>query len=332
MSSKYASFHLSPQGPGDARPTALQIIKDEGLEDKLSDKVVLITGCSSGLGVETASALLVTGATLYLAVRNPDKAKAALGDMSQKDRVHLLTLDLNDLTSVRACAADFATKSKILNILINNAGVMATPEGKTSDGFETQFGTNYVAHFLFFQLLKPILVASSTPEFPSRLVNVSSSLHRACEVQFDNFNWTGNYDPWKAYGQSKTALVWMANEVERRYGSQNLHAFSLHPGGILSGLQQHVPDELKEAWGRNEALAKHWKSAEQGAATTVWAAVSKDLEGRGGKYLEDCQIIGAWDPATGDVGSGYAMWAYDQEKAERLWSLGLKLAGLPEAE
>ncbi|KAL2875645.1 hypothetical protein SGCOL_009106 [Colletotrichum sp. CLE4] len=331
MSSKYASSHVSPQGPGDARPTALQIIKDEGLKGKLSDKVVLITGCSSGLGVETARALLGTGATLYLAVRIPAKARAALGVMSQNDRVHLLTLDLNDLSSVRACAADFATKSKTLNILINNAGVMATPEGKTTDGFETQFGTNYLAHFLLFQLLNPILLASSTPEFPSRLVNVSSSMHRACEVQFDNLNWTGNYDPWMAYGQSKTALVWMANEVERRYGSKGLHAFSLHPGGILSGLQQHVPDELKAAWGKNETFAKHWKSAEQGAATTVWAAVSKDLEGQGGKYLEDCQIIGAWDLATGEIGPGYATWAYDQEKAEKLWPLGLKLVGLSDA-
>ncbi|KXH35651.1 oxidoreductase [Colletotrichum simmondsii] len=315
MSSRYASSHLSPQGPGDARPTALQIIKDEGLEGKLSDKVVLITGCSSGLGIETARALLVTGATLYLAVRNPAKAKAVLGDMSQNDRVHLLTLDLNDLASARTCAADFETKSKTLNILINNAGVMATPEGKTANGFETQFSTNYVARFLFFQLLKPVLLASSTPDFPSRLVNVSSSMHRACEVQFDNFNWTGNYDPWKAYGQSKTALVWDGQR-----------------GGILSGLQQHVPDKLKAAWGKNEAFANHWKSAEQGAATTVWAAVSKNLERRGGKYLEDCQIIGAWDPATGDIGSGYATWAYDQEKAEKLWSLGLKLVGLPDAE
>ncbi|KAK1622799.1 short-chain dehydrogenase [Colletotrichum phormii] len=309
MSSKYASSHVSPQGPGDARPTALQIIQDECLEGKLSDKVVLITGCSSGLGVETARALLATGATLYLAVRNPAKARATLGDMSQNDRVHLLTLDLNDLSSVRACAAEFATKSKTLNILINNAGVMATPEEKTADGFETQFGTNYLAHFLLSQLLNPILLASSTPESPSRLVNVSSSMHRACEVQFDNLNWTGNYDPWMAYGQSKTALVWMANEVERRYGSKGLHDFSLHPGGILSGLQKH-----------------------QGAATTVWAAVSKDLEGLGGKYLEDCQIIGAWDPATGEIGPGYATWAYDQEKAEKLWPLGLKLVGLSDTD
>lgn len=330
MSSKYAALHVSSKGPGDSRPTAAQIIEDEGLNDILSDKVIFITGCSSGLGVETARALLMCGATLYLAVRNPAKALAALGTLSTNDRVNLLTLDLNDLSSVRTCAAEFLAKSSTLNILINNAGVMATPEGRTTGGFETQFGTNFLAHFLLFQLLKPALISSSSPIFHSRLVNVSSSMHRACEVQFENLNWDGGcYDPWKAYGQSKTALVWMANEVERRYGTQGLHAFSLHPGGILSGLQQHVPDELKAAWGSNETFAKMWKSAEQGAATTVWAAVSKDLEGQGGKYLEDCQIIGKWDPKTGDMGPGYAEWAYDQGKAERLWNVALGLVEAP---
>ena len=331
MASKYAAAHASLNGPGDARPTALQIIQDEDLEGKLTDKVMFITGCSSGIGIETARALAATGATLYLTARDPVKAKTALGSLLAQSQVHLLKLDLNSLESVRACAAEFLSKSKTLNILINNAGVMATPEGRTVDGFETQFGTNHVAHFLLFQLLKDTLLASSTPNFQSRVVNVSSSAHRYSEVQFDNLNWDKNYDPWKAYGQSKTANIWTANEIERLYGAKGLHAWSLHPGGIKSGLQQHVPQELKEAWGKNQALVAIWKNTEQGAATTVWAAVAKELEGQGGKYLEDCQIVPAWDPKTGNLGVGYAPWVYDEEKQAKLWAKSLELTELTDA-
>ncbi|KAI9730210.1 MAG: hypothetical protein M1834_005974 [Cirrosporium novae-zelandiae] len=328
MTSKYAAAHASPKGPGDARPTALQIIKDEGLEGKLTDEVIFITGCSSGLGIETARALLKTGATLYLTARNPEKARSALKDVLDLSQVHLLTLDLSSLASVRACAAEFLSKSKTLKILINNAGVMATPEGRTADGFETQFGTNHLGHFLLFHLLKPALLASSTPTFHSRVIIVSSSMHRASKVQFDNINFEGNYDPWKAYGQSKTALIWTANEIERRYGVRGLHSFSLHPGGISSGLQQHVPQELMERWGKDTTLTSYFKSAEQGAATTVWAAVAKELEGQGGRYLEDCQISKPWDPKTGDMGQGHSTWAYDNEGEEKLWAKSLELVGL----
>jgi NAD(P)-dependent dehydrogenase (short-subunit alcohol dehydrogenase family) len=328
MVSKYAAAHVAPKGPGDARPTALQIIKDEGLEGRLAGKVIFITGCSSGIGVETARSLSTTGATLYLTARDPEKAKAALGSLIDSNGVHLLTLDLNSLASVRTCAAEFLSKSKTLNILINNAGVMATPEGRTADGFETQFGTNHLAHFLLFQLLKPTLIASSTPSFQSRVIIVSSSAHRNSDVHFDNLNWDGTYDPWRAYGQSKTAMIWTANEIERQYGAHGLHAFSLHPGGIHSGLQKHIPQELKEAWGKSADFVPMWKNTEQGAATTVWAAVAKELEGQGGKYLEDCQIIGPWDPKTGDLGPGHAPWVYDDNKAAKLWAKSLELVGL----
>ncbi|KAF5858337.1 hypothetical protein ETB97_004573 [Aspergillus alliaceus] len=314
-------------GPN-CHPTALEIVQNNGLEGKLKNKVILITGCSSGLGIYTAQALSVTGASLYLTARDLKKAEAALGDLLKQPNVHLLTLNLDSLASVRACAEEFLSKSTQLNILINNAAVMATPEGRTQDGFETQFGTNHLGHFLLFNLLRPTLLASSTPEFNSRVVNVSSMAHRWGEVVFDNLTLEGIYEPWKSYGQSKTANIYMANEIEKRFGAQGLHAFSLHPGGIRTGLQQYVPKEQRDAWETDDVISSVWKTPEHGAATTAWAAVAKELEGHGGKYLEDCHIAKAYDPSTGMAGEGYAPWAYDEAKAAKLWEVSLKLVGI----
>ncbi|KAE8142970.1 hypothetical protein BDV38DRAFT_234330 [Aspergillus pseudotamarii] len=327
MSTTNGSLNNS-KGGANCHPTALEIVQSNGLEGKLQDKVILITGCSSGIGIDTARALSVTGATLYLTARDLNKAEKALGDLVKKPNVHLLALSLDSLTSVRACAEDFLSKSSQLNILINNAGVMATPEGRTQDGFETQFGTNHLGHFTLFYLLKPTLLASSTPEFNSRVVNVSSMAHRYGEPVLDNINLEGIYEPWMAYGQSKTANIWTASEIERRYGSQGLHGFSVHPGGIRSGLQQYVTKEQQDAWDNDDAIASVWKTSEHGAATTVWAAVAKELEGKGGKYLEDCQIAVKYDPNTGTVGKGYAPWVYDEAKQAQLWEMSLNLAGL----
>ncbi|DBA88966.1 TPA: hypothetical protein ACH3X2_000192 [Trebouxia sp. C0005] len=222
QTSRYSAAHADPDGPGDARPTGLDIVEDKGREGTLADQVMLITGCSpGGLGVEVARALHLTGAHVFITVRDLQKGQAALKDIlgnsrSIQGKVDLLQLDLNSLQSVRDCAADFLSKSKILNVLINNAGVMACPEGQTKEGFETQFGTNHVAHFLLFQLLKPALLASSTPEFNSRLVSVSSSGHEYSGILFDDLNLKkGGYNMWKAYGQSKTANIYLANEVAR---------------------------------------------------------------------------------------------------------------------
>ena len=325
MSSRYAAVHQNCKGPGDARPTALDIVKDEDLQGELTDKVVLITGCSSGIGIETAKALNATGAKLFLGVRDTAKGQAALSDILKPGHVELLKVDLNSLDSVRSAAEEFKTKSKTLNILINNAGVMATPEGKTADGFETQFGTNHLAHFLLFQLLKPTLLASSTPGFNSRVVCLSSSGHRGAGIQFENYNFEkGDYTPWTAYGQSKTANIYMANEIERRYGPKGLHALSVMPGGIMTGLQVHVIDQLKAAL---DAAKDHMKSPEQGAATTVYAALSKDWEGKGGRYLEDCQESEKTnDPSP--TATGYHPRAYNEEGEKRLWADSLQLVGL----
>ncbi|PQE18989.1 short-chain dehydrogenase protein [Rutstroemia sp. NJR-2017a WRK4] len=326
--SRYVAAHASPQGPGDARPTAQQIIQDEGLENALTGKVILITGCSSGIGIETARSLSTTGATLYLTARNIDKAKTALGEPAQQSNIHFLELDLGSLSSVRACAAEFLKKSNTLNILIANAGVMIPPYGRTVDGFEIQFGTNHLGHFLLFELLKDILIKSSTPELSSRVIMVASSGHRAAEVRFEDYNFENGYNPWEGYGQSKTAMIWTANEIERRFGGRGVHAWSLHPGAILTELGRHVDEEGQRQWALMEGMKEAVKSVEQGAATTVWAAVGRGLEGRGGRYLEDCQVIGPLSKDAGLLEPGYAPWVYDEEKAGRLYELSLGLVGL----
>jgi NAD(P)-dependent dehydrogenase (short-subunit alcohol dehydrogenase family) len=329
MATKYLAAYNSPNGAGDARPTALQIIKDENLEGKLEEKVIFITGCSSGIGIETARALFATGATLYLTARNLEKANAALPDLITSERVHILELDLNSLDSVRACAKEFLSKSKKLNIFIANAGIMASPEGRTKDGFETQFGTNHLAHFLLLNLLKPTLVASASPEFNSRVILLSSIGHRYAQPKLDNLNLEGEYNEFLAYGASKTAAIWTANQVDRLYGSAGLHAFAVHPGAIDTDLQRHLSDEVKKAVNTDE-LINLYQTPQQGAATTVWAATAKELEGLGGKYIEQCQISKPLAENGEQWSPGYAAWAYDPDKERKLWLKSLELVGLVE--
>lgn len=331
---RYASVHQNTKGAGDARPTALQIVKDNDVEGKLTDKVVIVTGCSAGIGIETARAMKATGAHVYATARNLTKGQKALEGILEPGKVDLLLLDLESLESVRSFAAEFLEKSSgKLNLLITNAGVMATPEGRTKDGFETQIGTNHLAHFLLFQLLKPALLASSTPDFHSRVVTLTSNAHRFSGIHFDNLNLEGEYDPGMSYGQSKTANIYMATEIERRYGAQGLHGLSCHPGGIFetSGLGKHVGDAQLEEWKKIPGMLDVIKSAPQGAATTVWAAVGKVWEGTGGKYLEDCQVSAPVKDGTLLMAPGHADWVYDQKQAERLWEVSNKLVGIIES-
>jgi NAD(P)-dependent dehydrogenase (short-subunit alcohol dehydrogenase family) len=233
----WEALHANPSGPGDARPTALSIVRDEQLVNRWTDKVIFLTGASGGIGVETARALHATGAHLFLPVRDVKKGEAVVQDIlansEGKGKIDLLPLDLTSLQSVRQCVTDFLQRSQKLNVLILNAAVMATPEGHTEDGFELQLGVNHIAHFLLFQLLKPTLLASSTPQFASRVVAVSSSAHGQSPVLFGDYDLkTRGYEPWIAYGQSKTANIYLATEIERRYGSRGLHANALHPGNV----------------------------------------------------------------------------------------------------
>jgi len=189
---RYSARHENTQGAGDSRPTANEIIEDEGLIGKWSDKVILITGCSSGIGVETARSLHKTGAHIYITVRDDKKGEAVIKQIVEETpngaKIDLLHCELDSLASVRKCAAEFLSKSKQLNILINNAGIMACPEGTTKDGFESQFGTNHLGHFLLFYLLKDILIASSTATFNSRVISLSSSAHQYSPVLFDDLD------------------------------------------------------------------------------------------------------------------------------------------------
>lgn len=241
---RYAEQHKREKmtGPGDARPTALQIVKDEGLLDgkSLKDLTVLITGCSSGIGIETARAIYETGAKLFITARTKAKGEPTVKDIIEnakynksEENIEIIELELDDLSSVKRAAEDFRVKSNgKLNILINNAGIMACPQSKTKDGFESQFGTNHLGHFYLFQLLKDLLLKSSTPKFQSRVISLASMAHLWGQVRFDdpNFEQEGSYNEWAAYGQAKTANIYFASEVERRYGSKGLHALSLHPG------------------------------------------------------------------------------------------------------
>ncbi|KFY11223.1 hypothetical protein V491_07314 [Pseudogymnoascus sp. VKM F-3775] len=329
LSSRYEAAHKTPKGPGDARPIALDIVKDNNMINALTGKTILITGTSSGIGISTAQALYATGATLYLAARNLPKARQALGSLLDSPRVHLLEVDHNSLASVRKAADEFKSKSDSLNILVCNAGIMAVPTlEKTEDGFESQFGVCHLSHFLLFELLKPLLLKSSTPEFNSRVVMVSSVGHLVGGIYPGSYTFeTEEYSPWKAYGQAKTANIYMANEIERRYGSRGLHANSLMPGGIMTGLQAHIDEETKKDWRKFTGM----KSEDQGAANTVLAAIGKELEGVGGKYLEDCHEAlpaGAVDLA----GSGYAKHAFNPELEGRLWDDSLEMVGLKDVE
>lgn len=330
--SRYAEAHVNPSGPGDARPTALQIIKDEGVEGKLVGKVVVITGTSSGIGIETARALSLTGAKLLLTARNLDKAKTALDGILELGRIELVGMDNTSLESVRTAAKTILEKSNDqVNILINNAGIMALPKlEKTKDGFEMQFGVNHLAHFLFFQLLKPALLASATPEFSSRVVNLSSSAHHVASInESGNYNFKKTeYNDWVAYGQAKTANIYMTNEIERRYGPRGLHATSVHPGMIATALMQYMDPAMIENLKSDEKAYKGMKSPEQGAATTVWAAIGKEWEDKGGEYLAECGKTTRGNDNHEITGVGFAGHAYDPQREARLWKDSLEMVGL----
>ncbi|KAJ5316984.1 hypothetical protein N7508_001492 [Penicillium antarcticum] len=329
--SQYVSAHVDPQGPGDARPTALQIIEDEGMKGKLSSKVAVITGVSSGIGTETVRALATTGATLYLTTRNLAKARNALADIIDPTQMELIEMDQRSLESVRKAANVILSKTDKVNILINNAGIMAVPDLQfTNDGFELQFGTNHLSHFFLFQMLKPALLAAASPEFRSRVVIVASAGHKLCGINAsDNYHFqNGGYEAWTAYSQSKTANIYTANEIERRYGSSGIHALSLNPGFIATGLGQFLSAEQIDQLLRIKDMTKIMKSIEQGAATTVLAAIGKEWEGKGGKYLSGCAEA---ERATDDDDPSnevYVSHTYSPENEARLWKDSLEMVGL----
>ena len=238
--------------------------------------------------------------------------------------VELIELDLASLASVRACTDRLLAEGKPLQVLIANAGVMACPQGTTRDGFETQFGTNHLGHFVFVNRLVPLLTAGA----PSRIVVLSSSGHRMSDVDLDDpgFERT-EYDPWMAYGRAKTANVLFAVALDRRLRDRGVRACAVHPGGIQTELGRHLtPDVLRtlmERYPRREPIS--FKTVLQGAATSVWAAVVADPEAIGGRYCEDCGVAATVDSA--DFADGVRPYALDPGRAEALWARSEELVG-----
>lgn len=208
---------------------------------------------------------------------------------------------------------------------------MNTPESRTKDGFELQFGTNHLSHFLLFYLLKDVLLetAHATPNFHSRVINIGSSGHRYSPIPFDNVNFEGNYNGWLAYGSSKTANIYMANHIERLYGAHGLHGYSLHPGAFVSpNLQKYSQEKMKAAM-QDKRTQAYLSSLGQACATTVYAAASSELEGKGGLYLEGASVVVHPAPSNGDgLEYGYASWAFDETKEMELWRLSKSLVGV----
>jgi NAD(P)-dependent dehydrogenase (short-subunit alcohol dehydrogenase family) len=281
----------------------------EGID--LTGRTALVTGASAGLGVETVRALAGAGARVLGAVRDRAKAERVLDGVA----VELVDLDLADLDSVRACAKEVHGLVDSLQLLVNNAGVMACPLSRTAQGFEMQLGTNHLGHFVLTTLLTDLLVAGA----PARIVNVSSRGHLRGGIRWQDPHYADEsaYEKWRAYGQAKTANVLFTVGLEARLADKGVHSYALHPGVIMTELSRHLTEEDRaglQSQMRPGGLVL--KTPEAGAATQVWAATSPELEGRGGLYLEDCQVAG---PTPGDGSGGYALWAMDPDEAERLW-------------
>jgi len=290
----------------------------------LSGKRAIVTGASSGIGVETARALAGAGAAVTVAVRNTEAGERVAADIRQSTGNSAVTvgaLELSDLSSVRAFTAAW---SGPLDILVNNAGVMAI-QGLTlsTSGHEMQFATNHLGHFALALGLHNSLAAAGS----ARIVSVSSSGHLRSPVVFDDIDYAfRDYDPFGAYGQSKTANVLFAVEATRRWAPDGIVANALMPGGIATPLQRHLPaDYAVQALERFRAAGTDFKSVQQGAATSVLLAASPLVEGVGGRYFEDCNEAVRVDRRGTPGGGGVAPYALDPTNAERLWELSVKL-------
>jgi NAD(P)-dependent dehydrogenase (short-subunit alcohol dehydrogenase family) len=296
----------------------------------LSGLSAIVTGAATGIGVETVRALAEQGADVVIAARKPDLAAAAIADIEKtaKGRVSFEMLDLSDFASIRAFAARWGTRP--LNILVNNAAVMACPLDHTKDGLEMQIGTNHFGHFLLSVLLAPALVAGAKASGrTSRLVSLSSIGHVRSDIRWDDPHFRqGDYDKWAAYGQAKTANALFAVGFDKRFRDQGVRANAVMPGGIMTPLQRHLPIEEQRAMGwldADDRPVTGFKTTEQGASTSVWAAVGDELEGVGGLYLEDCAQAVPWSKDT--PRAGVMPHALNPESAERLWALSVETTG-----
>ncbi|HUE43485.1 MAG TPA: SDR family NAD(P)-dependent oxidoreductase [Candidatus Sulfotelmatobacter sp.] len=304
----------------------------------LRGKRILVTGVSAGIGVETARTLAAHGAQIVGAARDLKKAETATAQVRKDAAAHggsfeLLEVDLGSLKSVRAAADKLVARGEPLDIIIANAGVMATPFGHTADGFETQFGTNHLGHFVFVNRIAPLLRDGG------RLVNVSSAGHRFSNVDLDDPGFERTpYDPYVAYGRSKTANILFAVAFDQRHRARGIRAAAVHPGIIKTELARYtdaaqIEKRIQQINENLKAEGKgplQWKSLEQGAATSVWAAIVAGGDQVGGKYCEDCHVA---KPMRDDidniaaVSEGVRSYAVDPANAEALWKKSEQLVG-----
>jgi NAD(P)-dependent dehydrogenase (short-subunit alcohol dehydrogenase family) len=306
----------------DKHSTASEVVA--GLD--LSRMHALVTGASGGLGAETARALAERGARVTLTARDLPKGREVAESIRKStgnDRIEVMALALDDPRSVREFASAFLAKKAPLTALINNAGVMACPLARTPQGYEMQFATNHLGHFLLTCLLAPALTQGA----PSRVVSVSSRGHRFSPVVFEDIHFERRaYDKWSSYGQSKTANVLFAVELDRRLRAAGVRANGLHPGAIVTELGRHLtPEDIQQLQARSPGGRMEWKTVPSGAATSTWAATAPELEGRGGLYLEDCHVA-ALRTSPEDEG-GVEAWALDAAAAEKLWRVSEEMIG-----
>ena len=288
----------------------------------LSGKLALVTGGYSGIGLETTRALVRAGAQVVVPARRPGTAREALGNGVEVDE-----LDLADLASVHGFAERFLASRRAIDIVINSAGVMACPETRVGPGWEAQFATNHLGHYALVNRLWPAISRGG-----ARVVAVSSAGHRRSAIRWDDVMFDNGYDKWQAYGQAKTANVLFAVHLDSLARDAGLRAFALHPGGIITPLQRHLPSEEMVAAGwideqGNTLNPAGFKTPEQGAATQVWAATSPQLDGLGGVYCEDCDIA-ELAPDGLEFTGGVRSYAVDPEQAARLWALSAELTGV----
>jgi NAD(P)-dependent dehydrogenase (short-subunit alcohol dehydrogenase family) len=306
--------------PFGATSTAAEVIA--GID--LRGKRAIVTGGSSGIGVETARELARAGAAVTLAVRNTEAGVRVAADIitsTGNKEVDVSELDLSSRESVGAFVHDW---DEVLDILVNNAGIMALPELElTTGGWELQFATNHIGHFALTLGLHGALAAAGA----ARIVSLSSRGHLRSPVVFEDINFSSRpYDPWLAYGQSKTANILFAVEATRRWAADGITANAVHPGAIAeTNLSRHMDAKALAALRSSGQFT--FKSIEQGAATSVLLATSPQLEGIGGRYFEDGNEAEPVDPTTELPAAGVAAYALDPQSAERLWELSLEVAG-----
>jgi NAD(P)-dependent dehydrogenase (short-subunit alcohol dehydrogenase family) len=303
----------------------------------LRGKRILVTGVSAGLGIETARSLVAHGAEVVGAARDLVKAESATAEVRKDAATHggsfeLIALDLADLKSVRASADALLDAGKFFDVIIANAGVMATPFGHTADGFETQFGTNHLGHFVFVNRIAPLVRKGG------RIVSLSSSGHRFSNVDMNDPNFERTpYEPFVAYGRSKTANILFAVAFDQRHKGRGVRATAVHPGGIQTELSRHMGQEqlLAMVDQINQQLASEgnepfqFKTVPQGAATSVWAAVVAPAEDIGGHYCENCHVsqVISDDAAITRVSEGVRGYALDKNAAEAFWKKSEQMVG-----